>query len=141
MSHLKDLSAGSDSGSGLRAITINGSIHVESEEDLRRREERRKLRKSRWGRTADTVAQYAAPAPKRSSILLPEDAVGGGQQARSSAAASSLLRMPTMIDASAMDEQSQQVYLLQMQIQEASMKLARPDLGCPFLKLVEHNVF
>ena len=35
----------------LLAITINGSITVESEEDRKKREEKRKQRKSRWDRT------------------------------------------------------------------------------------------
>lgn len=37
--------------------------------------------------------------------------------------------MPTMIDASSMDEKSQQIYLCQMQIQESTIKLGRTDLG------------
>ena len=35
----------------LKAITINGAIHVESEEDAQRREDRRKQRKSRWDKS------------------------------------------------------------------------------------------
>ena len=31
----------------LKAITINGAVHVESDEDRKKREERRKARKSR----------------------------------------------------------------------------------------------
>ena len=37
----------------LKAITINGSITVESEEDAKRRQERRKKRKSRWNNDQD----------------------------------------------------------------------------------------
>ncbi len=66
MSHL------STPASDLKAITINGAIRVESEEEVaRRREERRKQRKSRWGRPQDTLGHYAAPPPKKSAILLP----------------------------------------------------------------------
>lgn len=75
MAHLRD-----PSQSGLRAITINGSIRVESEEELaQRRERRRKERKSRWGgRPAeDTAGQNGAPPAKKSSILLPEDWAAG----------------------------------------------------------------
>ena len=32
----------------LKAITINGAVHVESDEDRKKREERRKNRKSRF---------------------------------------------------------------------------------------------
>lgn len=39
----------------LRAITINGCIVVESDNDVKRREERRKNKKSRWEKTADIV--------------------------------------------------------------------------------------
>jgi hypothetical protein len=35
----------------LKAITINGAIHVESDDDIRRREERRRQRKSRWDKS------------------------------------------------------------------------------------------
>ena len=37
--------------------------------------------------------------------------------------------MSTMIDASSMDDKAQRMYLLKIQIQEATAKLARPDLG------------
>ncbi len=75
MSHLKDPSSSSSASGGLRAITINGAIHVESEEELaRRRERRRRERRSRWGRPAEAqLPQLAPPQAKRSAILLPED--------------------------------------------------------------------
>jgi len=37
----------------LRAITINGCIVVESDNDVKRREERRKNKKSRWEKSSD----------------------------------------------------------------------------------------
>ena len=36
----------------LKAITINGAIHVESEADRKKKEEKRKERKSRWDQTS-----------------------------------------------------------------------------------------
>jgi hypothetical protein len=43
---LKAITAG-PAASSLTAITINGAIHVESDEDRKKKEERRKNRKSR----------------------------------------------------------------------------------------------
>jgi len=42
MAHLR-----TEESTSLKAITINGAIHVESEEDAKKREEKRKNRKSR----------------------------------------------------------------------------------------------
>ena len=39
------------------------------------------------------------------------------------------MALPATVDASKMDEKSQQIYLLQMQIHESTRNLARPDLG------------
>ena len=36
----------------LKAITINGSIQVESEDDKKNREQKRKERRSRWDQTS-----------------------------------------------------------------------------------------
>ena len=136
MAHLKD----PPSSSSLRAITINGSIHVESEEDVaKRREQRRRERKSRWGRTkeeAEAEVNYTNRGSKRSSILLPEDDNAITSHATASSGPpppppAADLRMSTMIDASSMDEKSQRIYLCRLQIQEATTRLSRQDLGIP----------
>ena len=41
------------------------------------------------------------------------------------------MALPATLDASKMDEKSQQIYLLQMTIHESTRNLARPDLGIP----------
>ena len=41
------------------------------------------------------------------------------------------MALPATLDASKMDETSQQIYLLQMNIHESTRNLARPDLGIP----------
>ncbi len=149
MSHLTELT-------GLKAITINGAIVVESQEDIKRREQRRKERKSRWSRPSETVvcvlriwsgplvkisfqSNYAPQPKKKSNILLPEDvkckklALSLGRPSEGSTDLSTNstvhLQMPTIIDAASMDEKSQQIYLIKMQIHEATVKLSRPDLG------------
>ncbi len=138
MAHLQE-----PSSSGLRAITINGAIHVESEEDVaKRREKRRKERKSRWGAEASNSGSSGPTAAKRSNILLPEDgpctavallgAPARHTDARRAAAAGPVGPiLPAAIDASTMDEKSQQMYLCKMQIQESTVRLARSDLGIP----------
>ncbi len=131
--------------SELKAITINGAIHVECEEDRRRREERRKQRKSRWGAQGQgqgqgqgqtAVAQFP-PAPKRRSGILLDGERALTAEQRAAAArqeqknAAKAVTLPTAIDAGQMDERQQKVYLLNMQIQEISSQLSKPDLGIP----------
>ncbi len=139
MAHLRD----SSSTSELRAITINGCIHVESDEDVaRRREQRRKERKSRWGHervvnAPDSQLQHKkqvglGATVKKSNILLGPDDVYQPEEASSSSSSANTvvgIQLPTMINASAMDEKKQQIYFCQMAIQEATVKLGRPDLG------------
>lgn len=96
----------------LRAITINGAVHVESEDDIKKREERRKQRASRWDKGS---------AKKEEKVVI--------------------RNMPTIINSSAMDDKSQRIYIYKMQIQEATMKLARSDLGeqsCYVIHFVGH---
>ena len=111
----------------LKAITINGSIQVESEADAEKRAERRKNRKSRWGKDPRDNGYATGPKRKSDIVLSIEDKSGliggGGPSSRAMTA------LPTMIDASKMDEKQQQIYVLKLQIQESTMKLARPDLG------------
>ena len=125
------------SGDNLKAITLNGAILVESAEDIAKREERRKKRKSRWGSQTVTCATNAAtpsglPAAKRSNILLPlEDKSCEADNTTASASSTIAINMPTSIDASKMDESEQKMYLLKMKIQESTVRLARKDLGIP----------
>lgn len=131
----KDLLGGSSDGE-LRAITINGAIHVESSEDAKKRQEKRKARKSRWEKPAAVNECGGGVSRGRSSIVLPDDDNNTPPAAKkfkaitcASSSASNLLS--TSIDASNMSEDSQQAYFLRLQIQDASVKLARPDLGIP----------
>jgi len=87
----------------LRAITVNGSIIVESEaERQRRKAERAQKRKSRW----DDGSQKSN-----------EKHVVQGMQ--------------TIINISNTSETQQKIYLLQLQIKESSQKLQMPNLGIP----------
>ncbi len=68
MSSIKDLCQ--ENRSDLKAITINGAIHVESESEREKKREERKRKKSRWG------APIKPEACQTSSriVLGPEDA-------------------------------------------------------------------
>ena len=109
-----------DTSSGLKAITINGAIQVESAEDLQKRRERRDKRKSRWDSSASNPKLAKKSDDCRTSSGIKDNPVA--------VRAASML-LPATVDVSKMDEKSQQIYILRMQIQEASMKLSRPDLG------------
>ena len=117
--------------SELKAITLNGAIVVESSSDIAKREERRKKRKSRWGNeTVTTVTQNAPPPPKKKSgILLPIEHEGSSTSAETPSPIT--VNMSTSIDASKMDDDQQKIYVLRMQIQESTSRLARKDLGIP----------
>lgn len=87
----------------LRAFTVNGSIIVESEEERqRKREERARKRKSRWD--------------DGSSKSNEKHVVAG---------------MQTIINITNVDTKQQDIYLLQLQIRDATQKLTMPSLGIP----------
>ena len=108
----------------LLAITINGSITVESEEDRKKRDERRKQRKSRWDCTQSKYKKNDNSTP---ILALPPP--GGIKD--NAANLATRLTMPTSIDASKMSGTQQEIYVLQMQIHDATRNLAKPDLGIP----------
>jgi len=86
----------------LKAITVNGAVIVESEEERqRKREERAKKRKSRWDNGSNKQEKHNVPS------------------------------MPTIINIANTDTKSQDIYLLQLGIREATSKLAMPNLGIP----------
>lgn len=117
----------------LKAITINGAIQVESEEDRIKREERRKQRKSRWDQSQNSkkkASTSSSNSPFETGPILALPAPGGIKD-NPAALAFQRSALPTIIDASKMDDKQQQIYLLQMQIHEATRNLARPDLGIP----------
>jgi len=87
----------------LKAITINGAVHVESEEEReRKRAERAMKRKSRWDEGSSA---------KQQKHMVP--------------------CMPTIINVKNSDNKAQEIYILQLQIREATMKLGLPNLGIP----------
>ena len=113
----------------LLAITINGSITVESEEDRKKREEKRKQRKSRWDRTE---SKYNKKSKEDDNVMTPILALPPPGGIRDNPAAlASRLTMPTNIDTSKMSGTQQDIYVLQMQIHDATRNLAKPDLGIP----------
>ena len=121
----------------LKAITINGAIHVESEDDVQRREERRKQRKSRWDKSghneynptpqqtkADMSKALACfPNMDQNSKFVRERFEAQEKQKRDKT------MMQPSIDLSQTDDKSQKIYLLHLEIQDKTRLLARPDLG------------
>ena len=119
----------------LKAITVNGAVIVESEEErqrwnktmifglelqsfyCRKREERAKKRKSRWdnGSSKQEKHKYI----KLHIVLFSEFNVF------------SVPSMPTIINIANTDTKAQDIYLLQLGIREATSKLAMPNLGIP----------
>jgi len=88
---------------GLRAITVNGSVIVQSEaERLRRKAERSQKRKSRWD-------DGSAKKNEKHSVQ----------------------GMQTIINVANATETQQQIYLLQLQIRDCTQKLQQPNLGIP----------
>jgi len=87
----------------LKAITVNGAVIVESEEERqRKKEERAKKRKSRWDNgSTSKMEKHSVPS------------------------------MPTIINISNTDTKAQDIYLLQLGIRETTSKLAMPNLGIP----------
>ena len=109
----------------LLAITINGAITVESDEDRQKREERRKQRKSRWDSTQSRYGKSSKVEDSTPILALPPP--GGIKD--NPAALAARLTLPTNIDASKMSGTQQEIYVLQMQIHDATRNLAKPDLG------------
>lgn len=114
----------------LKAITINGAIQVESVEDVKNREERRRQRKSRWDQSKSCSSNDSSSSltGQRLALTGPNQ---GGIKDNPVALKDQRMSMPTAIDASKMDDNQQKIYLLQMQIQDATKCLGRPDLGIP----------
>ena len=128
----------------LKAITINGAIHVESEADSRRREERRKQRKSRWDKsgTNDYNPTYDQTSAAMSKALAcfpnmnqQSKMVRDNFEAQEKAKRDKMLLQPTL-DTNQMDDKSQKIYLLHLEIQDKTRLLAKPDLGEQFLLLL-----
>ena len=121
----------------LKAITINGALHVESEEDAQRREDRRKQRKSRWDKSRTNDYN---PTPEQTTMDMSKalacfpnmnqnsKLVRDRFEAQEKLKREKTLMKPTL-DTSQMDEKSQKIYLLHLEIQDKSRLLARSDLG------------
>eukprot|EP00088_Acartia_fossae_P021316 TRINITY_DN2278_c0_g1_i9.p1 TRINITY_DN2278_c0_g1~~TRINITY_DN2278_c0_g1_i9.p1 ORF type:complete len:518 (-),score=143.18 TRINITY_DN2278_c0_g1_i9:610-2163(-) len=87
----------------LKAFTVNGTVIVESEADRQRKKaERAQKRKSRWD-------DGSAKKNEKHSVQ----------------------GMQTIINIANTSDKQQQIYLLQLQIREATQKLAEPNLGIP----------
>jgi len=126
----------------LKAITLNGAIVVESEEDARKRKERRLARKSRWDNKGQKAQPKVAPStsgrPTQSNLFtnpmstpilaLPAP---GSIKDNPQAIADARFAAQAQIDMSKSSETQQQIFVLQMQINESTRMLARPDLGIP----------
>lgn len=135
MSHLFD------QPSTLKAITINGAIVVESDEDKRKRAERRAQRKSRWDSSKLPIAPSPSLGPKRAKGANGGPISGLGRNALTYVPESPIIRdnpqawrerkalLAATLDVSKTDEKSQQIYVLRLQIQDCSARLNRPDLG------------
>lgn len=128
----------------LKAITLNGAIVVESDEDRKKREERRKARKSRWdnkGQKSRPVVASTSSVGARSTqanlftnpLSTPILALQGPGSIKDNpqAIADARFAAQAQIDMSKSTETQQQIYVLQMQINESTRMLARPDLGIP----------
>jgi hypothetical protein len=123
----------------LLAITLNGAIVVQSEEERRQREERRKARKSRWDNKGQNSRQNKTTASSTQSNLFtnplstPILALPGPRGIKDNPQALSDARFAAQaqIDMSKSTEQQQQIYILQMQINESTRMMARPDMGIP----------
>jgi len=130
----------------LLAITLNGAIVVQSEEDRKKREERKKLRRSRWDGPSrggpvtkpkswlDSVTSSSAGASGlgvSSSVPILALPAPGGIKDNPQAIRDAAFAMNATINMSNTTEAQQQSYVLQMQINESTRMLARPDLGIP----------
>lgn len=129
-----------DEPTNLQAITINGAILVESDQDKKRNAERRAKRKSRWDSINAQSSNNALKKAKNS------DASQHNRIAPSTIMhipASPIVRdnpvairerkalLPATLDVSKTDKKTQQIYILRLQIQDCSARLSRSDLGIP----------
>ncbi|TRY79114.1 hypothetical protein TCAL_06595, partial [Tigriopus californicus] len=118
--------------SELKAITINGCILVESKEDEAKRAARRRARKSRW----ETSSSSQDPPKKKLCSVLLSGELGSNPNHSAPQVSTDNSKIPgntlsTMIDTSQMSEKEQQIYVLRLQIQEATLKLSQPNYGIP----------
>ena len=125
----------------LKAITINGAIVVESEEDKRKRAERRAQRKSRWDNSKTSIVLPPITAAKKTKGPHGGPLTALGRNALTYVSESPIIRdnpealrerkamLPATLDVSKTDERSQQIYVLRLQIQDCTTRLNRPDLG------------
>lgn len=125
----------------LKAITINGAIVVESEEDKRKRAERRAQRKSRWDNTKANIALPPCSAAKKAKSRADGPISALGRNALTYVPESPIIRdnpeawrerkamLPATLDVTKTDERTQQIYVLRLQIQDCTTRLNRPDLG------------
>ena len=129
--------------SSLKAITINGAIVVESEEDKRKRAEKRAQRKSRWDNSKTPIIPPPSTAAKKVKGPNCGPLTALGRNALTYVSDSPIIRdnpeawrerkamLPATLDVSKTDERSQQIYVLRLQIQDCTTRLNRPDLGIP----------
>ena len=125
----------------LKAITINGAIVVESEEDKRRKAEKRAKRKSRWDNSSSNT--LSAPQAKNPKTNFNDSTTGGNSRALTYVPESPVVRdnpaalreqksrLAATLNINETDEKSQKIYLLRLQIQDCSARLNKPDLGIP----------
>ena len=131
-----------DKPSDLKAITINGAIVVESEEDKRKRAERRAQRKSRWD-NPKTPTMTSISTPKKAKNHNDSTFIRTCPNALTYVPQSPVIRdnpialrerkdrLTATLDVNRTDERSQQIYILRLQIQDCTTRLNRPDLGIP----------
>ena len=125
----------------LKAITINGAIVVESEEDKRRKAEKRAKRKSRWDNSSTNT--LSAPQAKNPKTNFDVSKTGANSRALTYVSESLVVRdnpaalreqksrLAATLNINETDEKSQKIYLLRLQIQDCSARLNKPDLGIP----------
>jgi len=125
----------------LKAITINGAIVVESEEDKRRKAEKRAKRKSRWDNSSSNT--ISAPQAKNRKANFDVSTTGANSKALTYVPESLVVRdnpaalreqksrLAATLNINETDEKSQKIYLLRLQIQDCSARLNKPDLGIP----------
>ena len=126
----------------LKAITINGALVVESDEDIRRKAEKRAKRKSRWDNSTSSSIDSDGKT-KKSKVSLGTSMNSVGSKALTYVPESPIVRdnpaalreqktrLAATLNINETDEKSQKIYLLRLQIQDCSSRLNRPDLGIP----------
>ena len=115
----------------LKAITVNGAIHVESEQERKSKEARRKQRKSRWDtKNSRSSSASTTSNPFTSTPILALPAPGSIKD-NPKAIEERRIAMSASLDASKMSNDQQAIFVLQMQINESTRNLAKPDYGIP----------